>query len=63
MRTGPCSQCLAAPVRTVTVIAGVNHVDGQPIAKHVGPHMRGSIRGGAALRRKVAGHKRGSRDL
>jgi hypothetical protein len=58
-----CSVCLGAVPRIVQVSNGVNHVDGQPIAKHIGPHMRGSIKGGAALRRKVAGHKRGARDL
>ena len=53
-----CSQCLGAAPRVVTVIAGVNHVDGTPVAKHVSPHMRGSIKGGQATRRKVGGRKR-----
>ncbi len=58
-----CSQCLGAAARLVTVIGGVNHVDGTPVEKHISPHMRGSIRGGQATRRKVGGHRRGDRDL
>ncbi len=58
-----CSQCLGAAPRVVTVIGGVNHVDGKPVEAHVNPLMRGSLRGGQANRRKVGGHKRGARDL
>ncbi len=53
-----CSQCRGAVPRQVTVIGGVNHVDGTPVEKHIGPHMRGSLRGGEATRRKVGGRKR-----
>jgi hypothetical protein len=53
-----CSQCLGAQPRTVTLVGGVNYVDGVPVAKHISPHMRGSQRGGQATKRKVSGRKR-----
>lgn len=58
-----CSQYLGAAPRVVTVAAGISYVNGTPVEKPVNPRLRGSIKGGAALRRKVAGHKRGARDL
>lgn len=55
MRGGPCSQCVtAAPVRTVTVIAGVSHVDGVPSAANEPWRSSSAKRGGEATKRKHA---------